>query len=1052
MKRLYSQTDPASEPVVYIDTEQTAQGANAVDCEGKELQRGLRKWTFDVKTRKRYYISATGKAYSGSEASKHFVMESGEMQAGSRNELLYLMKVFDTRLRTNDLRNLDALSSWGIPDSVVAKYKQRGVEKLFPWQRTALLGAIKAASSEEQCHHVIYSAPTSGGKTLVSEILMLRKLAMRRGTIFFVVPFVALADQKTTYFRDVWGDLKVGVMSFHAAEALSVLTYDVDVAVCTIEKANILFNQLVEEGRQAQLSMVVIDELHMLEDSNRGFLLEVLLAKVKFLMEDRVQIVGMSATLPNLHEVSAWLGGSHFSSSYRPVNLDVRLCSEEVAAATRPCRASNAAKAPGRTNNGIWQSPAASYSISKPSAEGIDAVRNMPPEGGSRLSLDTFDRVFVHERRFQVDSRNHGGATGWLALEAIAKGQNTIIFCATKNDTEDLSSRVAEGVAAMERDEQKKSKPTVASLVDDSIGSSSDNIGGRRINPVSQLQRRRYMLLNRLRHTQGGLSDTLARTVKVGVAYHHAGLMADQRKLVEEGFSEGVLNLIVATTTLAAGVNLPAHRVIIKGVKSGLDYISVSTFRQMAGRAGRMGMTGGAKGEAILVVGNLQKDLTERGRVIELVTGDVDHLKSHLHQGRGGGLEKLLLDVIAFSGNNKNVRQLDSEDGVEAFIACTLLKRQYAEAEVEEWTRGALQFLLNKRFVLRVSAQSLLLGTERGLQTQEVLVSDKNGYRGFMADVQANEKKSMNHSGGGEDQELQLKSRFSLQPSPLGKATVTSGLAPQDAIGNIKYLQQACERLVLRGGVQPLFLITPPNARIAVNWKEYLNIFDVLCEQNPEIEAPALHLGVCRARLADYQYNQPKENSEHTKFDRRFYATIVLLSLVNERPVDVVEGMMRVKLNDLYNLQSDASQFCYTTTKFCRALNWDLLASVLESYADRLTFGVRDNLLPLVRACGPDIMHSRRAQHFFKAGIKNAQDIVSCHAQSLSDLITREVPFVSKQPLVHTSSTNSAAADIDEALDAQAACAHLTHVIQRKAAAYLAEDAELARFLAANLG
>ena len=83
---------------------------------------------------------------------------------------------------------------------------------------------------------------------------------------------------------------------------------------------------------------------------------------------------------------------------------------------------------------------------------------------------------------------------------------------------------------------------------------------------------------------------------------------------------------------------------------------------------------------------------------------------------------------------------------------------------------------------------------------------------------------------------------------------------------------------------------------------------------------------------------------------------------------------------------------------------------------------------------------------------KNAQDIVSCHAQSLSDLITREVPFVSKQPLVHTSSTNSAAADIDEALDAQAACAHLTHVIQRKAAAYLAEDAELARFLAANLG
>ena len=110
---------------------------------------------------------------------------------------------------------------------------------------------------------------------------------------------------------------------------------------------------------------------------------------------------------------------------------------------------------------------------------------------------------------------------------------------------------------------------------------------------------------------------------------------------------------------------------------------------------------------------------------------------------------------------------------------------------------------------------------------------------------------------------------------------------------------------------------------------------------------------------------RPKEDSEHTKFDRRFYATIVLLSIVNERPIDVVERM-NMKSNDVYNFQSDASLFSHTTTKFCRALNWGLLASVLESYADRLTFGVRDDLLPLVRACGPDIMHSRRAHHFYK--------------------------------------------------------------------------------------
>ncbi len=169
---------------------------------------------------------------------------------------------------------------------------------------------------------------------------------------------------------------------------------------------------------------------------------------------------------------------------------------------------------------------------------------------------------------------------------------------------------------------------------------------------------------------------------------------------------------------------------------------------------------------------------------------------------------------------------------------------------------------------------------------------------------------------------------------------------------------------------------------------------------------------------------------------------------------------MKLKLNDLYNLQSDAALFCHTTTTFCRALNWNLLASVLESYADRLTFGVRDDLLPLVRACGPDVMHSRRARYFLKAGIKNAQDIVECDEQRLCDLIAREAPFSSAQPLEHTRSTTLPTASIKPAAaaaasshqDVQSACAQLANNIQRKAAAYLAEDARVARFLAANLG
>jgi superfamily II helicase len=58
------------------------------------------------------------------------------------------------------------------------------------------------------------------------------------------------------------------------------LTDDVDVAVCTFEKANVLINQLLDEGRESRLIMVVVDELHLVSDTQRGFLLEVLLTKV----------------------------------------------------------------------------------------------------------------------------------------------------------------------------------------------------------------------------------------------------------------------------------------------------------------------------------------------------------------------------------------------------------------------------------------------------------------------------------------------------------------------------------------------------------------------------------------------------------------------------------------------------------------------------------------------------------------------------------------------------------------------------------------------------
>jgi replicative superfamily II helicase len=96
---------------------------------------------------------------------------------------------------------------------------------------------LAISNSSISVGNLIYSAPTSGGKTLVSEILMLRKIALiPGGTIFFIVPFIALAEEKAEYLRAVWGDMFIGIKSFHGEDGGQALTKDVDVAVCTIER------------------------------------------------------------------------------------------------------------------------------------------------------------------------------------------------------------------------------------------------------------------------------------------------------------------------------------------------------------------------------------------------------------------------------------------------------------------------------------------------------------------------------------------------------------------------------------------------------------------------------------------------------------------------------------------------------------------------------------------------------------------------------------------------------------------------------------------------
>ncbi len=101
--------------------------------------------------------------------------------------------------------------------------------------------------------------------------------------------------------------------------------------------------------------------------------------------------------------------------------------------------------------------------------------------------------------------------------------------------------------------------------------------------------------------------ERLSRCIKMGTAFHHAGLTNKQRSLIEDSFKSGLIKTICATPTLAAGINLPAYRVIIRDLKRfssfrGMDYIPVLEIQQMCGRAGRPQFD--KEGEAILLPKN----------------------------------------------------------------------------------------------------------------------------------------------------------------------------------------------------------------------------------------------------------------------------------------------------------------------------------------------------------------------------------------------------------------------------------------------------------------
>ncbi|KAM9263817.1 helicase POLQ-like isoform 3-T3 [Cariama cristata] len=479
--------------------------------------------------------------------------------------------------KTIESSSVDIGPFYGLPSKVKDLFRQfRGIETLYEWQHDCLM-----LESLQQRKNLIYSLPTSGGKTLVAEIIILQELLCRQKDVLMILPYVAIVQEKVRGLSSFGIELGFLVEEYAGSKGrfppIKRRTKK-SLYTATIEKGHALVNSLIETERIDDLGLVVVDELHMLGEGSRGATLEITLAKI-LCTSKNTQIIGMSATLNNVGDLQKFLQAEYYTNNFRPVELKEYVKIRDTI-----------------------------YTVDSKAENGFTFSRLLNVKYSSNLEKADPDHIIA------------------LVTEVIPK-YSCLIFCPTKKNCENVASMVCKYLKKEFRTHREKEKQDLIKNL--------KNIGNGSICPV------------------------LKQTIPFGIAYHHSGLTNDERKSIEEAYSTGVLCLLACTATLAAGVNLPARRVILRAPYVANDFLKKNQYKQMIGRAGRAGID--SAGESILIVQEKDKHLVQ-----DLVNSPLENCYSNLLLELSKGMQSLLLSLVGLKVSVNS--SLELKKGLEGLI------------------------------------------------------------------------------------------------------------------------------------------------------------------------------------------------------------------------------------------------------------------------------------------------------------------------------------------------------------------------------------------------
>lgn len=349
--------------------------------------------------------------------------------------------------------------------------------------------------------NVLLGSPTGSGKTVAAELAMWWAFRERPKTkVVYIAPMKALVRERV---KD-WGARLARPLGLKLVELTGDNTpdtrtiKDADVIITTPEKWDGISRSWQTRGYVRQVSLVIIDEIHLLA-GDRGPILEIIVSRMNYIAsttKNAVRLLGMSTACANATDLGNWLGVKeglfNFKHSVRPVPLELFI-------------------------------------------DGFPEVRGFCPLMQS-MNRPTF-----------------------LAIKNHSPSKPVIVFVPSRRQTR-LTAKDLINFCGMEDDPRRFLHMDEETL---------------------------QLNLSRVK------DDALKEAINFGIGLHHAGLVESDRQLAEELFLNNKIQILIATSTLAWGVNLPAHLVVVKGTQyfdakiEGYKDMDLTDVLQMLGRAGR---------------------------------------------------------------------------------------------------------------------------------------------------------------------------------------------------------------------------------------------------------------------------------------------------------------------------------------------------------------------------------------------------------------------------------------------------------------------------------